>query len=146
MQKKLEDLIEKKLFSFSRDEVEEVKINSGKEEIQIKKEKEEWVMTKPPKYRVKEDALDELLTALRDLKAKKVYPAGKFKEISSGGTKFEISFTLKDKAERKLILGKKEKEGILAKKGNKEYIYLIAEGEVKTLKKELKDLQGEKVE
>jgi hypothetical protein len=144
--KELPELIEKKVFSFSKEDVQRIRVEYPQKKFVLEKKDTVWEVVQPSRYKAHQEIVSDILEGLTDLEAEEVKAGLSLKECGLEKPAFELGVKLKEGELRKLAVGKRIGENYYVRRDEKSYIYLIKKEKIKRLQRELEEIKGEKIE
>ena len=151
--KKLEEKINKDIFTlrdknmlpFEIDKVKEIVLIYENKEFNLYKEKDTWKMKKPEEKEIEKDKIEDILWIVKDLEARSFVEEKGEKLDKYGLTKPHLSLILTtEKEKKKLHLGKefkeKEEERVYAKVSDKPQVFSVDKYILEDLKDKMEEL------
>lgn len=141
---------QKRVYSFTQDEVIEISLERGDERFTVKKEGDEWTLIDPIRARGDQTAISFLVSVLTRAEVERTFEEGSpnLKEFGLDPPALQVEVTLKDgTSPPPLLLGVKNPSGSLlyAKLANQPSILLLPEALERDLNKTAYDLRDKTV-
>lgn len=136
-----------KVNSFSKEEIEKIKIVEGDKILSLKKDQDIWYLTDPNEALAKKNLADDIANTLARLRGSDLLKADNLEEYELSPPKKQILISLSDGSEKIITIGKKNDKNQYHLKAEKNVVYLVPQYNINKFNKtfeELKEVPPEK--
>ncbi|HYC23027.1 MAG TPA: DUF4340 domain-containing protein [Candidatus Bathyarchaeia archaeon] len=153
VKKEVKDLRDKTIIEFRDDDVQQITLSGGPEEIELHKDGADWQITRPAAARADGAQVTSFLAAMRSMRAVDfVDDAGAAADPKYGLATPRLSVDLlvgKDRAEKRLLVGGElsdaSKKQMYVKRGERDTIYVVGDYAYTSLNKTAKDFRDKTI-